>query len=633
MFRSTRAKQTNRSSTLNNPTHSSQNPPMKNLRSPKLLALGAVLLAGTGYLMICSHTGHTAAPVAVTAGTAQAARAVTSQEVAAVTSAPVVAATASAMTQAGELPAVASSSQSVRLQAGLVLPPQAWDKFTPKHVTIEAVTGLPVEFSLASSHTEQGRTINVYRNDIPGAFVTTAATADEMVGEVVVPFADTYALRVNSTGVSYTVQPHVPLGANDAITQPVAAALAKTAASPAPRGEVAAAPAMVVAASPATVTVDVGFCATAATITANGGAASMQTTLLAKLASCNQYLVNSGIDMIWRMSHLQQVADYATTNLLVNDLNSIAVGGANYAAIKTVEDADYTDLEVMVVGGGVSDRDSAGQAFLGGRQAAVMWYSDPSLSLSSYILAHELGHNYGINHDRSTDNVPDTVTGYNYGYRFMVQALDAGSRPPRTFAMSLGDIMAYDTRVPYFSTPLKTYSDADNTGIVLGVAEGTQGPDYGAGYLRAPADASRYIREQMATVAATRSAPTQPAITTQPVCVSVRVGAAINLSVTATGGNLTYVWRKDGVAIANATSASYSKTAALTDAGSYTVVVTNSAGSVTSTSATVTVTAAPVVTPPNGGSSGGGGGGAMSEWFVAVLGALYGLKCLSRRGR
>ena len=604
---------------------------MKTLRSPKLLALGAVLLAGTGYLMICSHTGHTAAPVSVTAGTAQATRAVTSQDVAVVTSAPVVAATASAMTQAGELPAVASSPQSVRLQTGLVLPPQAWDKFTPKHVTIEAVTGLPVAFTLASSHTEQGRTINVYRNDIAGAFMATAATAEEMVGEVVVPFADTYALRVDSTGVRYTVQQHGPMGANDAITQP---ALAKTAASPAPRGEVAAAPAMVAAASPATVPVDVGFCATAATITANGGAATATTKLLAAVASCNQYLSNSGIDMIWRMSHLQQVADYPTTNMLIDDLNTIRVGGANYAAIQAVEDADYTDLEVILVGGAnTTDRDHAGLAVLGGRQAAVMWYSG-HLELNSMTVAHEIGHNFGVNHDRDTDNVADTVAAYNYGYRFEVQAIDGGSLTPSTFAMSMGDIMAYDTRVPYFSTPLKTYSDSYNTGIVLGVAEGTQGPDYGAGYSRGPADASRYIREVMATVAATRSAPTQPEITTQPVGVSVRVGSAITLSVTATGGNLTYVWRKDGVAITNATSASYSKTAALTDAGSYTVVVTNSAGSVTSNTATVTVTAAPVVTPPNGGSSGGGGGGgAMSEWFVAVLGALYGLRCLSRRGR
>jgi len=79
---------------------------------------------------------------------------------------------------------------------------------------------------------------------------------------------------------------------------------------------------------------------------------------------------------------------------------------------------------------------------------------------------------------------------------------------------------------------------------------------------------------------------TVPSISTQPVSVTLNQGAGVSLSVVAAGtGPLTYQWRKDGVAIPGASSASYTATLA----GSYTVVVGNSAGSVTSDAALVSV--------------------------------------------
>jgi hypothetical protein len=55
---------------------------------------------------------------------------------------------------------------------------------------------------------------------------------------------------------------------------------------------------------------------------------------------------------------------------------------------------------------------------------------------------------------------------------------------------------------------------------------------------------------------------------------------------------LTYQWKKEGVSISGATSSAYTiVTTKTTDAGSYTVVVTNSVGSVTSSAATLTITA------------------------------------------
>ena len=97
------------------------------------------------------------------------------------------------------------------------------------------------------------------------------------------------------------------------------------------------------------------------------------------------------------------------------------------------------------------------------------------------------------------------------------------------------------------------------------------------------------------------SAPaTAPAITTQPVSLTVAAGASATFTIVATGtAPLTYQWRKAGVAITGATAASYTIGSTLAaDAGNYSCTVSNSANSVSSNVATLTVTttAAPAIT-------------------------------------
>jgi hypothetical protein len=87
-----------------------------------------------------------------------------------------------------------------------------------------------------------------------------------------------------------------------------------------------------------------------------------------------------------------------------------------------------------------------------------------------------------------------------------------------------------------------------------------------------------------------------PAVTTAPVDVTVTEPAAATFTVVATGtAPLSYQWRRDGTPIAGAESSSYTlDPTAVSDSGAqFDVVVTNAAGSVTSTAATLTVTPAP----------------------------------------
>jgi hypothetical protein len=83
-----------------------------------------------------------------------------------------------------------------------------------------------------------------------------------------------------------------------------------------------------------------------------------------------------------------------------------------------------------------------------------------------------------------------------------------------------------------------------------------------------------------------------PAISTQPVSVAGCTGGSASFTVVATGtAPLTYQWRKNAVNIGGATSATYTINPLLaTSGGTYSVVVTNGCGSVTSANATLTLT-------------------------------------------
>jgi putative cofactor-binding repeat protein len=95
-----------------------------------------------------------------------------------------------------------------------------------------------------------------------------------------------------------------------------------------------------------------------------------------------------------------------------------------------------------------------------------------------------------------------------------------------------------------------------------------------------------------------------PMITQQPVRQEVTAGQTATFSVIATGSApLSYQWQQNGTAISGATSSTLISPASSTDGTLFTVVVSNAAGSVTSSPAILSVSAAPgqlTLNPPSG---------------------------------
>lgn len=100
------------------------------------------------------------------------------------------------------------------------------------------------------------------------------------------------------------------------------------------------------------------------------------------------------------------------------------------------------------------------------------------------------------------------------------------------------------------------------------------------------------------TNSATLTVIVPPAISQQPVNTVVTNTQSASFSVTASGiPAIAYQWRKNGTAIPNATNATLSfASASPSDMGVYSVVITNTAGTVTSSNATLTVNSTMAVT-------------------------------------
>jgi len=248
-----------------------------------------------------------------------------------------------------------------------------------------------------------------------------------------------------------------------------------------------------------------------------------------------------------------------------------------------------------------------------------------------------------------------SITFNEFGYQF-----DNGSASDVT--IQLGNFAGF-TAVPYFTTQPQahaTVSVGDSltlTAVAAGGATTYQweiSTDGGAHFAAIdpagnasaataaltlggiqPSDAAVYRLVAANAAGSVASVPTvlevstssfAPVIELQPAGATKLAGSAFSLRVTASASApVTYQWKKDGVDVPGATSATLGF-AALTpaDAGSYTVVVTNGLGSVTSGAATLVVQYVPVVTaPPAGATVGLGASVTLSVTVDALPAATY----------
>ncbi len=108
---------------------------------------------------------------------------------------------------------------------------------------------------------------------------------------------------------------------------------------------------------------------------------------------------------------------------------------------------------------------------------------------------------------------------------------------------------------------------------------------YGGGVFVAGADLGAVYRSGLPTLVG-------PVISAQPQSVSALAGGTATFSVTASGSDNTYQWKRNGTALANATSATLTLSGTAVIAGTYTVEIGNAEGSVTSFPVALTVVTA-----------------------------------------
>jgi len=342
------------------------------------------------------------------------------------------------------------------------------------------------------------------------------------------------------------------------------------------------------------------------------------------IESGNVVLANSGVtNFQWRYLAAVQAPAYTRPSPIIeHDLTAISPTGSIGEWVKSVE---YTyGADQVFLWRGDSTGAIAGGIANGPKQLPVTKNDGRAVGGwgGSYkVLIHELAHNFGCHHDRANATTVTASDGdgfYCYDTLWSIPSQVGGYNTAST-------IMGYGGAViPYFATPgisvhVTSALAAENPGIG---DWGTQALGLPVGDPRAAYNA-KVLTDNAPAMAALIEAITIPAITTHPQDKTASTGGSFSLSVTASGGGLSYQWKKDGVAISGATAAIYSKgSISSTDAGNYTVVANNNAGSATSNAAAVSVTAAPPPPPSGGGSGGGGGGGALSDWFMGALALL-----------
>lgn len=487
--------------------------------------------------------------------------------------------------------AVNTTFVPARVIAPATAPVRGFAALDPETQSVSPFADLGViPFERMDSYMKDGRRVWVGRNAEEGATYVTAASEHEAIGVLSIPGADTYEIRQTASGQVVTQIAQVNETCATEFDH-----IAPTASAPVENTMQNAADIY---------TVDIAVFYDDAAATEAGGAESFQTTMLARVESMNQVLLQSNVtNFRWNLLGTYRAEAYATNNDLYNDLNQLV---RTSTAINKAVMAKATEVgadQMMLIVGGTRNYAGVANSFPG--KFSVVVYNQAS----HLVIAHELAHNFGCNHDRATENATDNNGRYSYGQNLAITEF-VGSV---SYVQQYGTIMSYNgIRIGYFSNP-----DVSYKGYATGVAVDQPKAAYNA----------KVLIDTAAAMSGARGPANAPVITSHPGHVTANVGTRFTISVTATGTNLTYQWFKGGAAIANETSSSLVRTAAKEDTGTYYVTVSNSSGTVTSNPATVTINDATVNNPApapstpitSSGGGGGGGGGAPSHWFMLAL--------------
>lgn len=458
-----------------------------------------------------------------------------------------------------------------------------WRGYNPEELTVRDADGADHLFLRTKSYEKDGRRVWVGRNDSDGTFFVSTGANDHWHGLLSQAGADTQEFVIREGQASLRI-----IWQDDETCGQIAADHIATAT--APTSTRSASPLT----APAAYTVDLAFFYDAATLAAsNGSIEQLRSTLLTRVEACNQALTQSLVTSFqWNLAGLFPIGDYTATGKMSDDLSAFSSTASTAGKDVVSQSAAIgADQHVLLVSGA---RDYAGLGEVNGRYSVVKYDNTTYLTM-----AHEMAHNFGAWHDRVTEKATDGDGKFFYGYTIEVTEMISGN----PWVYRYGTVMSYfGNRIAYYSNPDVTYK---------GQALGKPVADPQSAYV------AKTMTDAAPNMAAYRTAPTQPSITRQPASTSVTTGSTFTFSVNADGGGtLAYQWYFNDAAISGATGSAYSKTAAASDQGNYSVKVTNLIGSVTSSSAALTVSSPPAPSSGSGSGSGGGGGGGPTLLFL-----------------
>ncbi len=226
------------------------------------------------------------------------------------------------------------------------------------------------------------------------------------------------------------------------------------------------------------------------------------------------------------------------------------------------------------------------------------------------VATHEFGHVLGLNHpDQAGQSVSaimnsvisdldslayDDITG--------VEALYTAPQPPTITTQPQGQTTTAGSSVTFFvvasgAQPLSYQWRLNGADI-----PGATSSSYAIANVQTTDSGDYTVRVSNSlgtvySVAATLTVQYAPVITTEPPSQTVNIGSNVTFTVVATGNPApTYQWKLNGANISGATSSTYTRNNVQpADAGSYAVVVNNSAGSATSRTAALTVNQPPTI--------------------------------------